>query len=270
MQYPKRVTIELTNRCNRACQGCPRHKMNYPYGEISTTLFTNITDQLPDNVCIVPFFRGEPTLHTHFTELMNKLERFTTVQLATNGDKLTDPIKDAILSNVSFLSLSLHQLKMPKQTSWLKFLSEAHEKQLTTQVSIVENLLPKRWHNFFTKEWLKHVNQVRIYKEHSKTGFGSMVGTEKPSWVPCSKPMEEMVVYWDGKVGLCNHDWNNLVSLGDLNTQSIAEVWQGLKYKEVRLMHTAEMRMNVPTCRNCDFNSNKIYGEIVLNAHSKQ
>jgi radical SAM protein with 4Fe4S-binding SPASM domain len=242
--------------------------MNYPYGEISTTLFTNITDQLPDNVCIVPFFRGEPTLHTHFTELMNQLERFSTVQLATNGDKLTDPVKDAILGNVSFLSLSLHQLKMPKQTSWLKFLSDAHEKQLTTQVSIVENMLPKRWHNFFTREWLKHVNQVRIYKEHSKTCFGSM-GLHQPV-ESCNKPFEDMVVYWDGKVGLCNHDWNNLTPMGNLNTQSIEEVWRGIEYRTVRLLHTNNKRHFVSTCKDCDFQSNKIYGEIVLNAHSKQ
>jgi radical SAM protein with 4Fe4S-binding SPASM domain len=235
--------------------------MNYPYGEINNTLFTNITDQLNNDVCIVPFFRGEPTLHTQFPELMSKLERFKTVQLATNGDKLTETNKDAILSNVSFLSLSLHTLKMPKQTGWLKFLSDAHEKELTTQVSIVDSMLPKRWHNFFTHEWLKHVDRVRIYKEHSVHGFGNM-GLLKPVGV-CNKPVEEMVVYWDGKVGLCNHDWNNSVFLGNLNVQSISDVWNDKFYWEVRQLHLNGERCRVATCRDCDFQSNQIYGEII-------
>jgi hypothetical protein len=42
MQYPKRVTIELTNRCNRACIGCPRHKMRYPQGYMTPELFYKI------------------------------------------------------------------------------------------------------------------------------------------------------------------------------------------------------------------------------------
>ena len=43
---PKRVTIEFTNRCNRACLGCPRNKMTYPIGDMSLSLLNKIVEQL--------------------------------------------------------------------------------------------------------------------------------------------------------------------------------------------------------------------------------
>ncbi len=106
---------------------------------------------------------------------------------------------------------------------------------------------------------------IRIYTEHSKNGFGSI---PKQSCVdPCVKPIEEMVVYWDGKVGLCNHDWNNQTFLGDLNTQTISEVYNDSKYETVRALHSMRLRKTVETCRDCSFKPNQTHGEIIF-AHS--
>jgi len=265
MNLPKRVTLELTNKCNRACTGCPRHQMRYPYGNMNIGLFSTIIDQLPDSTTIVPFFRGESTSYEQFSSLMLQLRRFRTVQLATNGDFLDKWNKRAILENVTFLSLSLHKFKLPVETDWLPFLHEACEAGLTTQISIVESELPPKWHGLFIREWGKHVNRVRIYREHSKNGFGSL---EKQSCVePCTKPFEEMVVYWDGKVGLCNHDWNNMTALGDLNKNLISEVWNNSKYQTVRALHSMKLRKQIETCRDCTFKPKQVYGEII-NAHN--
>ena len=265
MQLPKRVTIELTNRCNRACAGCPRHQMRYPLGDMNETLFKTILKQLPGETTVVPFFRGEPTLHPKFSDLLPELHRFSNVQLATNGDYLTHENKRAILENVTFLSVSLHKFQLPVETAWLPFLHEARDRGLNTQISIVEPELPQKWRGHFTREWLKHADRVRIYEMHSKNGFGSL--TKKSCVEPCRKPFEEMVVYWDGKVGLCNHDWNASSLIADLNKQSIEEVWNSQVYKSIRFHHELGWRKNVEACKNCDFQSNKITGELIL-AHN--
>lgn len=239
--------------------------MRYPLGDINVNLFKQVIAQLPKSSVIVPFFRGEPTLHPHFSDILHSLAGFKSVQLATNGDYLTQENKRAILENVTFLSLSLHTFKLPVETTWLPFLHEAKNYGLETQVSIVESELPQKWRGHFTREWLKHADRVRIYAEHSKNGFGSI---EKQNCVdPCIKPFEEMVVYWDGKVGLCNHDWNNMTTIGDLNTQSISEVWNGAKYNTARALHSMKLRKQIETCRDCSFNPKQVYGEI-LYAHS--
>jgi radical SAM protein with 4Fe4S-binding SPASM domain len=258
MQYPKRVTIELTNRCNRRCEGCPRHKMTYPQGDMSLTLLTDITQQLPSNVTVVPFFRGEPTLHPHFTEAMQLFSKFGTVQLASNGDNLTTANQKAIIDNCTFVSLSLHRFKYPNQTHWLSFLYDCLGAKVETQVSIIDSLLDHRKRHW-KRQWLKYVDHVRVYQTHSVNGFGNMCLPLTAQ--SCSKPFEDMVVYWDGKVGLCNHDWNNQTVLGDLNMQSIEEVWESVNYQTVRAKHQTGMRVQVPSCIACNFNSNQIYGE---------
>jgi radical SAM protein with 4Fe4S-binding SPASM domain len=263
MQYPKRVTIELTNKCNRACVGCPRHKMLYPQGYMNTDLFRKITNELPPSTVVVPFYRGESLLHRDFAEYMQILKKFKVVQLATNGDYLNKTNQKAILNTAAFLSISLHDYRLPNRTNYLPFLKECCDRGLDTQVSILETLVTAAKKKQFKRMWLKHVNRVRIYKEHSVNGFGSMNLSSIPLGETCSKPQEEMVIYWDGNVGLCNHDWNNSTPLGNVIFSSIQDVWQSIEYQTVRNLHQNCRRHLIRTCQNCSFQSNMIYGEIL-------
>jgi len=223
-------------------------------------LFTKIINQLPASTTIVPFFRGEPLLHPHFVSMMNQLNRFSKVQLATNGDFLfKKDIRTAIMDNCTFFSLSLHECFLPSHTPYLRFFYEATGK-LTTQVSILEKYLPQKHRKVFIESWRNHVDRVRIYKEHSRNGFGNM-GTVTNQ--RCSKPFEEMVVFWNGQVGLCNHDWNGSYPLGDLNEMTIERVWNRVNYQGVRDLHESGLRRAVPTCEFCSFLNNKVYGKLV-------
>ena len=236
--------------------------MVYPIGDMSITLLTKVTSQLNSNVTIVPFYRGEATLHHDFSGAMEHLRKFKQVQFATNGDYLTFPHREAILRNVTFLSLSLHEFLMPWQTNWLPFLYDCLGRNIDTQVSIVDTEVDETRRGKFISEWRQHVNRVRIYESHSKNGFGSMNNKHPTS--TCQKPFEDMVVYWDGKVGLCNHDWNNQTYLGNLNTQTVEEVWRSIEYENVRSQQRLGMRTLIPTCKACSFESNKVYGEIKI------
>jgi radical SAM protein with 4Fe4S-binding SPASM domain len=240
--------------------------MTTPQGYMNPTLFQKIINQLPENTTIVPFFRGESLTHPLFPTYMRQLKQFKTVQLATNGDVITPANQQAILNACTFLSVSLHEFKYPNQTRFIGLLYDALGKGLETQVSILETLLPERKRKGFIKAWQKHVNKVRIYKEHSINGFGDILNTPQPT-TPCHKPFEDMIIYWNGNVGLCNHDWNNSVYLGNLNTQSIKEVYNGSAYMNVRSQHLSGNRCAIATCKDCSFNSNKVYGEII-NAHN--
>jgi len=265
MQLPKRVTLELTNHCNRSCEGCPRHKMRYPQGDMNIGLLTDIVEQLPPETIVVPFFRGESLLHPRFADAMEKLRKFQTVQLATNGDYLTPKNQKAITSACSFASLSLHSLQNPHS-----FLPSAKNEGVTTQVSIVDSLLPDDKKQEFADGWLQYVDRVRIYREHSHNGFGDIVdGGEDVGW-PCMKPMREMVVYWDGEVALCNHDWNGPQLLGNLRNQSVYDVWNGVQYKLIRELHSEGDRRAVEACKDCDYwvvsyLPDKMFGELYIN-----
>lgn len=267
MPLPKRVTVELTNRCNRSCDGCPRRKTKYPQGDMTTKLFTEVIGQLPNETVLVPFFRGESLIHPHFASLMNLLSRFKEVQLASNADYLGPKNQTAILTGCTFFSVSLHNLLMPWHVEATKFMHIAQDHGLETQVSILEGLVSEKRKKQFVREWRKHVDRVRIYREHSVVGFGDMDSTDKPT-SPCRKPFQEMTVYWDGKVGLCNHDWDNQTELGNLNNDSVEAVWENGNYSLVRRYHEMGKRVNVHSCADCCFD-NKLYGEL-YSANSEQ
>ena len=229
---------------------------------MSWQLYTNTLAQLPSNTTIVPFFRGESMLHPQFVDAMKELERFNTVQLATNGDKLNHANTAAILNTCSFISLSAHSF-VKSNTNWNTFLHLAKNEGITTQISIVETLIPKGQKQQFINSWLKHADRVRIYVEHSHIGYGDTTLNLKDDGQPCSRPFTEIVSYWDGKVALCCQDWNNHIPLGNLNEQSLESVWTSQVYKDIRLKHQMGNRKTISSCINChQWTSSQVIGEI--------
>ena len=259
MNYPKRVTIELTNKCNRFCTECPRHNMTGKQGFMTVDLFKKIVDQLPKETIIVPFFRGEPLLHPNFPQLMSMLSKFDTVQIATNGDLIDEWSTHDLMDNCTFVSVSLHGRLSPTK-KLTRFFLECSHYGVTTQVSVLDSQV-EGCKSVFLKDW-SMVDRVRIYKTHSKHGFGSLSGEVRWPRVPCEKPFTETLVYWDGRVGLCNHDWNNQTYLGDLNTQSLKEVLLGDELSEVCRYHVTGSRTEVESCKHCDFVPNVMQGEL--------
>jgi len=269
-EFPKRITIELTNECNRECPECPRSKVKMETGYMKCSLFRKIVRQLPDKTVIVPFFRGESTLHPNFYALMKETKRFEQVQMASNGDFLQRKrVRRGILENCTFFSLSLHKHILPdsdKQAT--DFMWDANEAGLTTQVSIVDCNLNGDL-QAFVNHWLDHADRVRIYRRHSIESIGDVenMKLQNSEGMPCRKPFNEMAVYFDGKVALCNHDWNQKFNLGNLNTDTIEKAWNCGTYKFIRHWHTVKHREYVPSCRDCmmfaaPYLPDKMYGKL--------
>jgi len=219
-----------------------------PMGFMAQELLKKIVEQLPRQTVIVPFFRGESLMHPNFPEVMQELSKFEDVQLASNGDLLHGTVKKAVLDNASFFSLSLHKYELPNH---LSFFYEAAGK-LVTQVSILEEYLSEKHKKMFIREWRRHVDKVRIYKRHSTDGYGNCNSPPIDPTLGCHKPFEEIAIYWNGKTALCNHDWNTKLATGNLNFQSINEVYNDEVYREIRQRHLEGERATVPMCTKCD------------------
>ncbi len=74
MKIPKMLIIEVTNRCNLRCKGCPtwEGKTCFPLGDIDFGFFKTIIDrakvEMPD-VAVLPWMLGEPLLHPQYLEM---------------------------------------------------------------------------------------------------------------------------------------------------------------------------------------------------------
>jgi len=69
----------------------------------------------------------------------------------------------------------------------------------------------------------------------------------------CYFPWTSMSVLWDGRVGTCCMDSNGVQVLGDLNSHSVQEVWNGPVLSGVRNNFRKLDYSKYPVCLSCDW-----------------
>lgn len=278
--FPRRVTIEPTNSCNLKCRMCPRHNMEYSIGFMDFSLFKKIADEIAKtdkSTKIVLFFRGESLLHDRFPDMVSYLAKkgLDDVSIATNAMLLDSHMTDLILdAGLKFISFSIdassrenyhtqrigadYELVLDNIDAFLKGKKQRDLKNPQIQVSLVETKINSNDIKDFIAYWTEKVDRVRIYKEHSRAGgFGSLMDNGGKlgfsQRLPCPKVICDMVVYWDGKAAICNHDWDRKDEIGDINKSTIKEIYNGDIYREIRLKHYRGNICGLYPCESCDY-----------------
>lgn len=242
---------------------------------MSSELYHKIIDEMAEHpgITLVPFFRGESFLHPHFFEFLKyaRQKGVGPIQLTSNATALTESNALKLLElGIDFVSFSLDSnddetyrevrgFELGKVRDnverFLRLREAMNLDRPVVQVSAVETAAARRHIEDFISYWRNRVERVRIYTEHSQGGVYGRLDTGNPSLprrLPCKKPVTEMVIYWDGQVALCNHDWSRKEFLGNVSRQSIQEVWRGAPYREVRARHREGRCDEDPSCSGCD------------------
>lgn len=279
--FPTRVTIELTNRCNVSCTFCHRQVVDMQLGDMSFDLYKKIIDEMAAHTPIkmVPFFRGEPIMHPNFIEYMKyaKQRGIGPIQVFSNGLIFDRQIAEAVIeAGVDFVSFSLDTLdkEIYKTSRILGDLEKSMENVRQfgllckkcreegkdvpqIQVSTVDLDVYRREQQEFVDYWKKYVDIVRIYEEHDENGkFVKKEVSDRLGYIserkPCHKLYNDMIIYWDGRIALCNYDWDEKHSLGDVNRQTLEEIWNSDAYERVRQMHETDTIDADYICNKCE------------------
>lgn len=262
--FPPRVEIELSSACNLHCTYCPRQYLP-PLGQyLDMKLWKKLLNELQQYSATILTLhrRGESLLHPHLEDIMDDVAgRFAEVQMATNGTLLTEEKFVPLVRGLTFISFSLDVPERFNDTrcgadyatvenNILQFLA-FNKGKVRTQVSMVrvDDVSDAQCESFVAL-WQEKVDRVRIYEEHSLNGVFGAMNTDRGPRKPCAMPFYELLVYADGTVGRCNHDWDG-PRLGNLNTQSIAEVWQSSVLSDLRQQHET-LQIIDPVCASCD------------------
>ena len=262
--FPRRIEIELAASCNLSCTYCPRKFLKNKSGFMEFRLFKKLIDEAaahPDTILVL-HRRGESLLNPEFERICGYVKgKFREVQLATNATLLDEARSKAIIGAVNFVSFSIDvpimfdRTRIPARYGGVeakirKFL-ELNAGKIRTQVSMVKTAeTPEGDTALFKKIWKNRVDRIRIYEEHSRNGrFGSLE-RNRGERVPCAMPFYELLIFYDGMAGRCNHDWNG-APMGDANKKMIKDIWNSACYKRLREEH---MRLDIKdaTCGGCD------------------
>lgn len=274
--FPKVVIFEIVCGCNLSCIMCPQPKMTRKKGLMDLQLYKRLTKEVAQHDAeteVWATIMGEVFVHgdrifdyLHFAKheaglkklyLNSNLVLFREEwigRLAESGlDKITVGLDAATESTYNQVRvggdfqaverniLSLLDAKsrglLPKLEIILQFIVQdenQHEEQL------------------FKQKWSGRGVTVKI---RQKLGWGTGVPAENLAipnherTVPCPWLMRTMSIHWTGQVAQCDAEWNGDRYVGDLNRQTIKEVWMDQLLAK-RTRHLAN-DFDFEPCRNC-------------------
>jgi radical SAM protein with 4Fe4S-binding SPASM domain len=277
-KVPPSLQIEPTNACNAVCLSCPREDILRRKGYMELPLFKKIIDDAAR--CGVRrvhlYLLGEPLLHPHIVEMIGYLKRAgLSVNLTTNGMLLSRKLGEAILKcgldhgdyfmfSILGNSASVHEeiMKGVLHDTVVENLAGFMEarKAMNLNGPIVEAIFYTMKENeaeapLFEREWRHRVDRAFVAAKISESFAGSKAHEVR---VPvrtrtCSQLWERMTVYWTGEVVSCTVDINARHVVGNLNHQSIEEVWNSDGLSSMRKLHREGKFSELDLCATCDF-----------------
>ena len=69
--------------------------------------------------------------------------------------------------------------------------------------------------------------------------------------IACPWPFYELAVNWNGTVSLCNEDWVHGTLVGDINRETLKQIWNGKRLYEMQKMMLEGRRSENKVCKNC-------------------
>ena len=241
------VEIETVNRCNGECAFCPvnRHTDPRPYQTMSDTLFSGIIRQLAAQEYsgyLGLFSNNEPLLDKRLDSMAAEARKalpLAYLNLSTNG---------RLLDIDRFRKLMLHFDRIVVN-------NYSNQPKMHDNIKAIHDFcLTPEGHGIIAEKAL--VISLRCDQDILSSRGGNAPNRQpppKPLAMPCVLPFMQMIIRPDGKVSLCCNDALGQMTLGDLNRQTLSEVWQGKAYAGAREAMNRNGRQGLPLCQACDF-----------------
>lgn len=266
-RLPEIVQIEATNICNAKCVFCPRDEMHRRQGIMSLELFKKIVDECAElGITHVRMHNyGEAFMDRKLVEKVRyaKAKGIREVGMISNGSLITELVArgmidaglDAINISVDASGKEVFEatrigLKYDKVIANIERLLRLRAESGKRRPKLILSFV--RQNNSadeqaFIEHWRSIADKIHVTDLHNWAGT---LNHESDVNYPCYRPWLTFTVLWDGRVSLCCADFDGKTILGDLNTQTIAEVWNAEPYRDVRRQHLESGGPDV--CRACD------------------
>lgn len=274
--FPIRVWLETTNQCNLRCTVCPNAKDTLSRrGNMDLSLYESIVNQLAGKVNDLNLsHRGEPLFHPELETMIHMAsERNMATRIHTNATLLDAPRAQSLLkSGPDLVSFSFdgydketyESVRIGGQFDEVfenirYFLSEKKRLGLTKPYSVMQIIEPSDVSGQYLEKLARFGTTVRelgldkFYVKKSHNWAGNAPGSYSLSkqYVICTFLYYSMTILWNGIVCPCPQDWYGTLYLGDLNEQTIEEVWNGVRYRDMR-RRVAEQDFSGCLCECCD------------------
>jgi len=271
-EYPLLVDIELSSLCNLHCPMCytitDDFKQQVNATRMDWALYTRIIDEIGGKVPAIRLsLRGEATLHKKFIEAISyaKGHDIKEVSMLTHGGKLTpDYFRRIAEAGIDWITISVDgigatyeairkPLRFDDLLDKLKSIKEMKEANGWLRPVIkVQSIWPAisqdpqaYYDTFEPITDLVAFNPLIDY-------LGNDTEIDYLDNFTCPQQYQRLVIGADGRVTKCSNDEENREVIGDLNTESVHQIWHGDKMQQVRDLHKRPHGfMENAVCRRC-------------------
>ncbi len=274
--FPPCVQIEPTSVCNYRCIFCYQtdqaftHKPNGHMGHMSFETFKRIIDEVEGKVEAVTLAsRGEPLLCKSFVQMMDYVsDKFLGLKINTNAWHLNEKNAHAILSanpNTVVFSVDAADAKLYEKMRVNGQFDRVYEN--------IRRFSEIRARHYSDSRTITRISGVRFDEDQSQEkmeafwdGLVDQVAfvTYNP-WEnsyetpanklshPCSDLWRRTFIWWDGLVNPCDVDYRSTLAAGNINENSLSEIWQNNAYTNLRQAHNNGERQSLTPCKGCVF-----------------
>ena len=261
-KIPMPSVIEISNSgmCNRKCAFCPRSAPDYKDVNefISDEIHNKIYNELKlNNYSGSIIYSGfvEPLLdkriYRHLKDIRSKLPD-ANIEVITNGDPLNKKrIIKLFESGISVLLISVYDGEKEYQ-QFEKMMSEL-------KINKKKYVIRKRYYGEDKDFGMTLSNRAGML-ENAEFKINPL---KKSLNLKCTYPSYTFFIDYNGDVLMCSHDWGKKMVMGNINKNSIEEIWNSKKFNFARQKLNNADR-NFSPCNVCD-----VKGNLIGNKHAE-
>ena len=274
---PSAVMIELSNACNLKCEMCYRGERES--GLMNLNLFTRIVDQVAEigNVNVYLHFGGEPLLNPDFVKMIEyistKRSRLYNIGFFTNGMLLDAQKAEALVQNkIDWVTISIDGVGSVQERircgsvyatiedniNRLLLLRGKSKKPLVFTNTTISSQTDQELAEI-RKAWTGKVDGVvfspcvdsKTFKLLNVDRWKQHFEGKRESF--CKMPLYQLIVYWNGQVGFCCHDFNGYGVVGDMKNSKLMDIWKSKAMRSARqFVASGKRRPGTPSlCSKC-------------------
>jgi len=267
LSLPSIVSIENNLSCNGKCSFCIRHFITRKKGLMDSKLARKIADQLTKDTVVILNSWNEPTITNNFEQFLKIFDK-QQIMFYTNGsylhrkscvtgNGLIDDIAESKAIKEIYISFNGGDKYGYERTMGLDWnytisgILTLFDKCPNIPIHITANITEEN------KVYIDHIHKlfpkatsIEKHQPWDVRGFqGKQQLVNKIKY--CNRLDYYLSICWDGKVNSCCNDIQGEVILGDLNTQTIEEVWNGDDAQWFRELHRTLKRSEIKLCARC-------------------
>ena len=270
--FPTHLDIELASACQLRCPMCPTGNgmmSEALKGVMSWSLYKKIVDEAVKNkvYSIKLSWRGEPHLNKSIWKMVRyaKSRGIKDVATLSNGESMKEKdlyeVVDSGLDWISFsvdgMEESYNKIRHPAKFNDLvykikKIVEIRDERGLDKPLIRIQGIYstiehdPQEFYNF----WDNIADKVNFIADEDRADDMRNFPRD-PNFV-CPSPWQRMTIGYDGKVFPCVSDYLARDPIGDVNKQTLKEIWHGDSVNGLRKAHSCKSAFdNYASCGDC-------------------